>query len=142
MIHMDSVIMVMHERPELRAPILIEGLRRLEYRGYDSAGLAVIDAGRCLERVRLPGKVALLAEALAGAPLQARVGIAHTRRATHGVPNEKNAHPHVCRDSVAVVHNGIIENHDRLRRDIFGRAGRWFPPLRRVSANAAGYSGC
>ena len=97
-------------------PILIEGLRRLEYRGYDSAGIAILNNQNQLERVRIPGKVALLDSAIQQQHLQARTGIAHTRWATHGVPSEKNAHPHVCRKTVAVVHNGIIENHDTLRK--------------------------
>ena len=96
-------------------PILMEGLRRLEYRGYDSAGIAVLDEGRSLCRVRMPGKVATLAQALQEGTLHGSIGIAHTRWATHGVPSESNAHPHVCRKTVAVVHNGIIENHERLR---------------------------
>jgi len=95
-------------------PILLEGLRRLEYRGYDSAGVAVLDAKGELDRVRSMGKVATLVDTLAGR-LSGRVGIAHTRWATHGVPSQSNAHPHVCRGTVSVVHNGIIENHDQLR---------------------------
>ncbi|MDT8383614.1 MAG: glutamine--fructose-6-phosphate transaminase (isomerizing) [Gammaproteobacteria bacterium] len=95
-------------------PILVEGLRRLEYRGYDSAGIAVLDAGGCLARVRSMGKVAALVESMADT-LKGTVGIAHTRWATHGVPSQNNAHPHICRDTVSVVHNGIIENHEKLR---------------------------
>ena len=98
-------------------PILVEGLRRLEYRGYDSAGVAVIDDARQLRLTRAVGKVAQLAEALTAEPNGGRTGIAHTRWATHGVPAERNSHPHVSRD-VAVVHNGIIENHEELRGEL------------------------
>ena len=96
-------------------PVLLEGLRRLEYRGYDSAGIAVVDADHIIRRVRAQGKVDALTRALEAQPLSGKLGIAHTRWATHGVPSEKNAHPHVCNSRVAVVHNGIIENHARLR---------------------------
>ncbi len=96
-------------------PILLEGLRRLEYRGYDSAGLAVIDAQGRIARRRAVGKIAALEEKLQAEPLSGQIGIAHTRWATHGVPAEQNAHPHVCNRRVAVVHNGIIENHQQLR---------------------------
>ena len=95
--------------------ILVEGLKRLEYRGYDSAGIAVIDAVGALKRVRRKGKIRELEAALDDSPTVGCLGIAHTRWATHGAPSERNAHPHLCRDAVAVVHNGIIENHESLR---------------------------
>ena len=95
-------------------PILLEGLRRLEYRGYDSAGLAIVRDGD-LQRLRSLGRVETLAAAVAQQGLQGERGIAHTRWATHGVPSEDNAHPHASGDRVAVVHNGIIENHEALR---------------------------
>jgi glutamine---fructose-6-phosphate transaminase (isomerizing) len=97
--------------------ILLEGLKRLEYRGYDSAGVAIFtDAG--LQRSRRSGKVAELEQALNTEPLLGRLGIAHTRWATHGAPCERNAHPHISGDDLAVVHNGIIENHEALREQL------------------------
>lgn len=95
-------------------PILLEGLKRLEYRGYDSAGLAVIH-DREIFRKRELGKVKGLEAMLQADPISGFIGIAHTRWATHGVPSTANAHPHICRKRVTVVHNGIIENHDQLR---------------------------
>jgi glucosamine--fructose-6-phosphate aminotransferase (isomerizing) len=100
-------------------PILMEGLRRLEYRGYDSAGLAVLTDGH-LQRRRRMGKVAELQLALDSTPLSSHIGIAHTRWATHGAPSEQNAHPHISHDGLAIVHNGIIENHEKLRHELKG----------------------
>ena len=97
------------------ADILVEGLKRLEYRGYDSAGVAIINSESGLERARRLGKVQELADALSLQPLSGGTGIAHTRWATHGIPSENNAHPHISSDNIAVVHNGIIENHKALK---------------------------
>ncbi|MBW8186115.1 glutamine--fructose-6-phosphate transaminase (isomerizing) [Shewanella nanhaiensis] len=101
------------------AEILVEGLRRLEYRGYDSAGVAVINDGE-LRTTRRVGKVQELSAALDDSPLVGGTGIAHTRWATHGEPSERNAHPHLSSGDIAVVHNGIIENHNKLREMLKG----------------------
>jgi glutamine---fructose-6-phosphate transaminase (isomerizing) len=114
---MCGIVGVVAERNSV--PILMEGLRRLEYRGYDSAGIAVLENGR-VARVRTVGKVKILQDALDAAPIGGHVGIAHTRWATHGVPTTHNAHPHISRGGVAIVHNGIIENHEALRADLKG----------------------
>jgi len=105
-------------------PILVEGLRRLEYRGYDSAGVAAIANG-VVERRRRLGKVAELEAALASDPLSSPIGIAHTRWATHGAPSEANAHPHMSGDDLAIVHNGIIENYEALRDKLQGLGYRF-----------------
>ncbi len=110
---MCGIVGAIAQRPVTE--ILIEGLKRLEYRGYDSAGVALLDAENKIQRVRALGKVAELEKKLIESPQIGNIGISHTRWATHGEPAERNAHPHMSNDRVAVVHNGIIENYEELR---------------------------
>src|ERR1700761_8718140 len=101
------------------APVILEALKRLEYRGYDSAGIATLVGGQ-IERRRSPGKLSKLEAVLRDAPLAGRTGIGHTRWATHGAPTETNAHPHAS-GRVAIVHNGIIENFKELRDELIAK---------------------
>jgi glucosamine--fructose-6-phosphate aminotransferase (isomerizing) len=118
---MCGIVGLLGRRPA--GPLLLDGLRRLEYRGYDSAGIATLDGGR-IERRRAKGKIARLEAAVAEQPVAGTVGIGHTRWATHGKPNEINAHPHLAH-GIAVVHNGIIENYRALKQRLVDAGHRF-----------------
>ena len=113
---MCGIVGAVAERPI--TGILIEGLKRLEYRGYDSAGVAVLDSNGDSTCIKRQGKVETLAAAIKEQAPLGTTGIAHTRWATHGVPSERNAHPHQSSNRFSVVHNGIIENHQELRESL------------------------
>ncbi|RTZ66489.1 MAG: glutamine--fructose-6-phosphate transaminase (isomerizing) [Aquificaceae bacterium] len=116
---MCGIVGAIAQRPVVE--ILLEGLRRLEYRGYDSAGVAVLDANNTIQRTRALGRVAALEEKLQQQPARGMVGISHTRWATHGEPSERNAHPHLSSNHIAIVHNGIIENYEELREALISK---------------------
>src|SRR5574337_1336664 len=105
------------------APVILQALKRLEYRGYDSAGIATLVGGR-IERRRSPGKLSKLEAVLHQSPLTGKTGIGHTRWATHGAPTESNAHPHAS-ERLALVHNGIIENFRELREELIAKGHRF-----------------
>lgn len=116
---MCGIVGAIAQRPVTE--ILLEGLRRLEYRGYDSAGVAVLSADKQIQRVRALGKVEALSDKLKAEPVVGMTGIAHTRWATHGKPAERNAHPHMSNDRIAIVHNGIIENYEDIRKTLIAQ---------------------
>ncbi len=120
---MCGIVGYVGDRPT--APLLLQALQRLEYRGYDSAGIAVIQDGE-MRRRRSAGKLANLAQSLEQSPLSGSIGIGHTRWATHGKPSEQNAHPHVdCSGRIVVIHNGIVENYLNLREALIARGHRF-----------------